>query len=821
MGASFSIDHLIQAMKGYLPQVDEGRLKQAYDFAKRAHEGQVRFSGEPYIVHPLETAAILLPLKPDEDTLVAALLHDVPSETSVPLKAIEQAFDRPVAQLVSAVDKLSVIKMQSGTSQVDIWRKMVMAMAKDLRVVFIKLAERLHNMRTLEHVATEKRSRIAEETLRVYAPIASRLGLYFLKSELEDLSFRFLYPREYEALRQQLEDHGHAHQKTFSEAQAVLEDFLKEEGITGEVSGRLKHLYSIYQKLQKKNANTLSSVYDLFAMRIVLPDQSRDGNEFVGHCYTTLGALHNRWTPMPGRFKDYIAVAKLNGYRSLHTTVIGVVPSIPCQPLEVQIRTQTMHRESEYGVASHWWYEDSRRTSTEFNQDEVERLVQGRRLLHQLHQILEDFPAERSQFERFFSPQSNPDRALESVVERFLNQHGFSTSDRALLMDFLKTPFRLDARLTTLQHQLDWLYGLQSLAELSFDGEEAEDLSIDLFEDRIFVLTPNGDVKDLPVGATPVDFAYAIHTDVGHRCHQVRVNGSIASLRQPLLSGDVVEIISKKDPQPNRYWLSFVKTTLAKTKVKAWFRTVDREKNIREGRDLLNTELKRLGKPLLGPNYQLLERYGGKPLPYADREHVVELVGNGTLTVQHVLRNLFSEAELMGPRVTRRSIHIPQIVPTPPKDARSSILVTGESNLPLTLSTCCKPQFPQTIVGYVTRGKSLRIHQTTCVQLDRVPPERLLSARWAAIPEESRYTVRLRLVSQDRVGLLRDILSVATDLRMNVVDFPLISKQRDRVKRDLILDVLCYEDLARLLPVLEAVAGVFSVELRRDSTLKG
>lgn len=807
-----TIDGLIEGIKTYLPPESEARIRKAYALAEKAHEGQVRFSGHAYITHPLETACILLPLQPDEETLIAALLHDVPRDTEVPLKVIEKEFDRTVARLVSGTEKLGMIKMQKGESQVEVWRKMVLAMAKDLRVVFIKLAERLHNMRTLEYVAVEKQKRIAEETLRVYAPIASRLGIYSLKSELEDLAFRFLNPREYEELSKQFLEGGSLHQRYIDEAKSVLTNLLNQEGIEAEISGRVKHLYSLYRKLSKKNLNVLESVYDLFAMRIVLPDQYREGKEFVGHCYTTLGILHNRWTPMPGRFKDYIAVPKLNGYRSLHTTVIGLLPFLKNQPLEIQIRTQSMHQESEYGVASHWWYKDSSRASSSIPHEEVERFLSGRRLINQFHQLLEEFPGERNQFEHFLSPGGGSPQ-LEATLRRFLETHEFSPQDVTDLLVFLREAPPEDSRLKTLQHQMDWLYGLQAFTEDSGAEGPLDPADLDLFNDRIFVLTPHGEVKDLPLESTPIDFAYAIHTDLGHRCHQVKVNGSIARLDQPLNSGDIVEIITRKDPQPNRYWLSFAKTTLAKNRIKAWFRGVDREKNIRAGRELINRELRRLSKPLLGPNYQLLTRYGGKPLDPADREHVVELVGNGTLTANHVVRMLFSDEELMGERIKRVVVHTPTVVaPVLSESEKEAILITGESNLPITRSSCCKPRFPHEIVGYVTRGKSIRVHRTSCHLVDDIPPERLLDASWAVQHSDPHYQVCVRIKAHDRVGLMRDIVTVVADLQMNIVDFPLVQKGEGEVTRDLLLEISSYDLLAKLLSSLERVPGVESVQ---------
>ena len=639
-GMGDNVQSIIKAVKEYLPKLDSKRVEEAYFLAKKAHEGQVRYSGDPYITHLLATTELLLPLKPDEDTILAALLHDVPEDTHYTLGQIEKQFGKDVAGLVQGVGKLSLVRVQQGQAEVESWRKMFLAMAKDLRVIFIKLADRLHNMQTLEYVAKDKQQRIAEETLYVYAPIASRLGIYAMKGPLEDLCFKYLHPKEYEELRAQVEEHGRLDPKYIEKAQEILKAFLKEEDIEGEVSGRVKHLYSIYQKLKRKNANSIDNIYDLFALRVVLPEQQREGREFFGHCYTVLGAIHSTWTPMYGRFKDYIAVPKINGYRSLHTTIIGKTV-LKNHPVELQIRTRSMHREAEYGIASHWWYKDNIPESLSFSRHDLQNILYERRLLKRFHTLLDQHPDWRPQFEKLLFEKSDFSENLEQFLAK---KGGFSKKEMSDLQGVLTNPAK-NEELKMFKHHVDWLYGLEKLQEELMEtpdeGIEIDRMNVNVFHDRIFVLTPHGDVKDLPKDATAVDFAYAIHSDVGDRCHQAKVNGSIARLDQPLQSGDVVEIITRKNPNPNRYWLSFVKTAQARTRIKAWFRTQDREKNIKTGRELINKELRRLSKPLLGPNCGLLKHYGGKNLPFSDRENIIELIGNGSMHVGTLIRNLF------------------------------------------------------------------------------------------------------------------------------------------------------------------------------------
>ncbi|MFA6436073.1 MAG: bifunctional (p)ppGpp synthetase/guanosine-3',5'-bis(diphosphate) 3'-pyrophosphohydrolase [Candidatus Gracilibacteria bacterium] len=798
-----TLPFLIKTAQEYNPDLDVVRVQKAFALAEEAHHGQSRFSGDPYIFHLLETAKILLTLKPDEDTIIAALLHDI-GDTETSMKTVEKQFGPKVTRLIQGVSKLSLIKMQSAEPQVETWRRMFLVMAKDLRVIFIKLADRLHNLRTLEFVPELKQKRIAEETLHVYAPIASRLGIYSIKSELEDLCFRFLYPKPFFALQKELMAHGKVHERYIEEAQEVLVNLLKKEGIPGEVSGRVKHLYSIHGKLKKSNKNSIYDIYDLFAIRIVLPDEEYD-------CYTTLGVIHNRWTPMPGRFKDYIAVPKLNGYRSLHTTVMGLLPSLPRQPIEIQIRTKSMHQESEFGIASHWWYEDSKRASTQIPRQEVEKLLQGRRLLNQLYELLSEFPEQRTELEYCLFRTGSEAKEGEARVRRLLEAHRFSVKDTEILFDFLKRSSPQDPRVKALQHQIDWLYGLQNL-HAENGAKEGASSDIEVFQDRIFVLTPGGDVKDLPVGSTPVDFAYGVHTDVGNRCFQAKVNGHIVGLDYELKSGDMVDILTRKDPQPNRYWLSFVKTAMAKNKIKAWFKSMDHEKNIKAGRELINKELKRLNKPLLGPGYRLLEHYGGsgKVLPLVDREHIVETVGEGTLFPHTVVRGIFSEQELLGECLQRAPSHTPQVAGV--VLGKEGVLITGEANVPITLSACCKPIFPQPIVGYVTRGKTIRVHRAGCYQLTTAPSERLLPASWTAHAGEVHYHVKIRIEAQDRIGVLRDVFEAIAGMGVNIVDFPLVSKEGGRVTRDLSVDILNYDRLAELLSKLERVDGVVSVK---------
>ena len=574
-----SLKNIIDRAQKYLPELDQARLRKAYRFSKKAHSGQVRYSGAPYISHPLATMDILLSLKPDEDTLVAAMLHDVPEDTPVALVEIEEKFGKKVARLVADLGKLSVVRARSKEAEVDNLRKMFLTMAKDLRVVLIKLADRLHNMQTLKYVPAEKRYRIARETREIFAPIANRLGLHQIKNQLEDLCFLHLSPREYDHIMEQLEKQGKIREEYIDYAKKVIQKVLKREGIEGEVTGRLKHKYSIYSKMKTKGKNSVDEIFDVFAMRIILPDKYQQKKEIFDHCYQVLGLVHNQWTPIPRRFKDYIAMPKVNGYRSLHTTVLGLGVELRNQPTEIQIRTQSLHREAEFGIASHWWYSST---------------------------------------------------------------NGFSTSlSRGQVQEWLKAPQDLK-RAGSLKAQVEWLSALAQLQqEIENNSELVRNLKVDIFKDRIFVLTPMGEVKDFPVGATPVDFAYAIHTEIGHKCHMAKINGQIVPLNYKLKNGEVVEVVTQRNGSPSRFWLSFVKTSLACNKIKNWLNGLDREKNIKVGRDMINQQLLKLSKPLLGPNLSLLRSYGGKRQTLQNREYVLENVGKGLLGVHAVLKKIF------------------------------------------------------------------------------------------------------------------------------------------------------------------------------------
>lgn len=614
------------------PDIDIKQVDEAYRFSKKAHGDQKRYSGDEYIVHPVEATRILMNLDPDIASIQACLLHDVTEDTDVKIGAIEKEFGKDVAGLVLAMEKMAVIKVKKEDRQVENWKKMFLAMAKDIRVVFIKLSDRLHNMRTLEFVPEHKRERIARETLFVHAAIASRLGIYKIKSEMEDLCFKYLCPEPYAELSAAVSKFSKESDEDMAFATSQIEQLLSREGVhVREVSGRRKHLWSVYQKMNKKNSMKIEDIYDLFAVRVILPDSKKDGKEQVSHLYTVLGIIHNNFVPLQDRFKDYIAVPKPNGYRSLHTTVLGVGADLYDMPTEIQIRTASMHQEAELGVASHWAYKENKKVGTHAK-------------------------------------------------------------------------------------RLAWLRGLAE--DL---GEKKHLSEIDIFPDKIFVLSPKGDVVELARGSTPIDFAYVIHSDVGNHCSAAKVNNKVAPLDYELKNGEIVEIVTRTNAKPGKYWLSIAKTSNARAKIKSWFHKQEFSSNVKLGRDMLNKELELMKKSKLDEKYTLLKKYAGKVRDLDGRLEVLESIGLGTVTAGHVARTVFSVEE---PHEEEKEIYFaPELT--------GKVLITGEKNLPVVLSACCKPKPPAPIIAYVTRGQSIRVHKENCRELKGLEGDRFVSAVWA------------------------------------------------------------------------------------------
>ena len=706
----------------YIKGLDKGLLQETYAFAVAAHAGQKRVSGEDFMIHPLKTALTLTRLKVDQETLLAALLHDVVEDSELNLSELENKFGPGVARLVDGVTKLS--KMQYVASleerQVESLRKMFLVMAKDLRVILIKLADRLHNMNTLEFLAPEKRSRKALETLEIYAPLADRLGLGQIKWQLEDEAFRYLYPLQYQKLARTLAATHRDREQYIDNIKQIIEREARKSKINTQVNGRTKNLYSIYKKMQTKQKG-LEEIYDIFALRVVVSS--------VADCYAVLGVIHDLWRPKPGRFKDYIAVPKANGYQSLHTTVFGPNGTLT----EIQIRTEQMHEEAEFGVPSHWYYKEK----------------------------------------------------------------GHKTTG--------KTP----------PAQMEWVNKIIELQENLKGGDEfLHGLKIDIFQDRIFVFTPQGDVKDLPVGATCVDFAYSVHTELGHRMKGCKLNGVMVPINTVLKTGDLIDIISNKAQSgPKRDWLKFAITSHAKSKIKAWFKEQAAGHNIEIGGDLLNKKLEQIKSGLQFKNISKSKMQQAlSALQYPDLEAALAAIGEGVLTTSQLVRQIFDRSELLGTEEfpvlqAKRVKKLPQ--------ASLRVIVAGEENLLTRLANCCQPLPGEPIIGYVTRGKGVSIHRVDCSGIKRFDRDRLLTASWRAQNAVAKLNrVSIRVSGDDRLGVFRDVVDVVSTEKVNIEKAQANTDKLHPRKFtcDLLLDVNNFEQLEETIEKLEQVPGVKKVK---------
>jgi len=705
---------------------DRERLAAALARAEEAHAGQWRASGEPYIHHVVAVARILAELQMDTETLMAALLHDVLEDSGIQRADLEAEFGEGVARLVDGVTKMRLIEALPGgisereAAQAESLRKLLLAMAEDVRVVLIKLADRLHNIRTLEHLSAEKQRRIARETLEVFAPLANRLGIWQIKWELEDRAFRYLDPEAYHEIAVALDERRVEREDFVRTAVGDLERALGEAGITGEVVGRPKHIYSIWRKLQRKGVG-IDQLYDLRAVRILV--------DSVADCYHALGVVHTLWRHIPREFDDYIATPKENNYQSIHTAVVG--PS--GRTLEVQIRTHDMHRQAELGIAAHWRYKEGG----------GQRELAFEQKIAWLRQLLEwkDEEASASDF-----------------VDRFKSE---------------------------------------------------------AFQERIYVLTPAGEIVDLPQGATPVDFAYHIHSEVGHRCRGARVNGRMVPLNYPLASGEQVSVLTARGGTPSRDWLNpqlgYVHTSRARSHIRHWFKHQDRERHVADGRNVVDRELRRLGVPDLR-----LESLAGE-LAQASVEELLAAVGRGDLTSLQVARAVhrlypMTPAEPTEPVRPRHR--------TPPRQAGSAndIEVEGVGNLVTRMAGCCNPAPGDDIVGYVTQGRGVTIHRSDCtsiLNLDEGKRHRLMDVAWAGERAAAGYPVALILRAYDRPALLRDVSTVLADERVNVDSVQTRSDAKDGTARmELGLAVHDTDQLSRVLNRLGQLRGVVEVQRR-------
>ncbi|MBX3330512.1 MAG: bifunctional (p)ppGpp synthetase/guanosine-3',5'-bis(diphosphate) 3'-pyrophosphohydrolase [Nitrospira sp.] len=714
-----NIDQLLDRLQGYQPDADLGVVRKAYEFSARAHEGQVRRSGEPYVKHPVAVAGVLTSLKTDVTAVVAALLHDTLEDTVATADELQREFGKEVVQLVDGVTKIGKITFKSSEEkQAENFRKMVLSMANDIRVVIIKLADRLHNMRTLEHLSEKKRQEIAQETVEIYAPLANRIGIGWVKNELEDLCLKHLKPDVYETLRVCVAKRDEDRRQYIQEVQALVEGALKENGLVGAVYGRPKHLYGIYQKM-KKQSISFEEVYDLTALRIITDTKM--------NCYALLGVIHSLWRPLPGRFKDYIAIPKSNLYQSLHTTVVGPKG----EHVEFQIRTEEMHRVAEYGIAAHWKYKE-----------------QGK------------------------------------VHDKDSKAFGW------------------------LRQFIEWQQDLPD------NRQFMDSVKLELFHDVVYVFTPKGTVKELPKGATPIDFAYAIHTEVGDHCVGAKVNGKIVPLKHELTSGDTIEILTSPNQTPHKDWLKFVRTSRAKTKIKHWIKAEEQKRSLEIGWRLLETEIRRHG---MAPSQilksdALLEM--AKQEGYATVDELAAAVGFGHLATAQLI------GRLMAP--------ISAGTPTQPQPASDhkvvsrrgeepGVQVKGGRDLLMQLSRCCNPVPGDRILGYITRGRGLTIHSVDCPNLEALDydRERLVEVEWdTATP--SQHAVKIAVIAEDKTGVLANVSSAIAECKANISRAEIITREDRKAELDFVVEIADTAHLNRVLKTIERVGGVITARRVRS-----
>lgn len=710
-----SLERIYANIAKYAPDFDRGLLECAWKLAESAHAGQVRESGEPFINHPLAVAEILTELEQDLETVAAAILHDVVEDTDITLPVIEEQFGPEIAVLVDGVTKLLRLRFQSkAQQQAENLRKMFMAMATDFRVIIIKFADRLHNMRTLGHLPIPRQKDMARETMEIYAPLAHRLGIFKFKWELEDLAFRYLHPRDYYNLVAELRQRRAEREEIIARVLSFLAKSLGEAGLKADITGRPKHLYSIWRKMSEQNLE-LSEIYDLTAIRVVV-DSVRD-------CYTVLGQVHNLCKPIPGRFKDYIAMPKGNGYQSLHTTVVA----LKGHPVEVQIRTREMHRMAEYGMAAHWRYKEG---------------------------------------------------------------HG---GDR-----------QFEEKLSWLRQFMEWQ------VETKDTNEYIETLKVDLFDDEVLVFTPKGDVIDLPTGAVPLDFAYRIHTDIGNTTTGARVNGKLVPLDHELHTGDIVEIITQKGTAPSRDWLTVVKSSQARTKIRQWFKKAGREQNIEKGRELLVKELKRFGLGLADIEAEVFAKSLKRYNYHSDQqEDFLAALGYGGLNPASVARRMYDY--IVRQREKELSLtDLDEVKQITSPNLTSGVVIKGVDNLLVRFSRCCKPLPGDHIVGYVTRGRGVSIHRADCPNAKASAPERILEVEWGSA-EDQAFPVSLVISAWDRKGLLHEIMTVMGELRSNILAINGSGLRDGTAQINVTVEVNNLDHLKRVVAKLKSIKSVIDV----------
>jgi len=711
------IEQLMEQVVAYHPEADTGLIRRAYEYSVKAHEGQMRQAGGPYVQHPLAVAGILTFLKLDVQAIAAGLLHDTLEDTVATQEELEQEFGADVARLVEGVTKIGQIPFKTyEEKQAENFRKMVLSMADDIRVVFIKLADRLHNMQTLEALSGEKGKKIAQETMEIYAPLANRLGMSWIKQELEDLGFQYLQPEAYSLLKLRLAKRDDERQAYMQSLIHRAQQALGEAGLSGQIDGRPKHLFSIYQKMERR-AVSFDEIYDLTAIRIVTDSKM--------NCYAVLGLIHSMWPPVPGRFKDYVATPRSNLYQSLHTTVVGPQGEY----VEVQIRTAEMHRINEYGVAAHWLYKEPGKT-------------RGR------------------------------DEEVFSWLRQFVEWHK-DLSDNRQFMDSVK---------------------------------------LDLFHDVVFVFTPKGEVREVPVGSTPLDLAYSIHTEIGDHCVGAKINGKLVPLRHQLHSGDMVEILTSPSQVPHRGWLKFVRTSKAKTKIKHWFKVEEQKRALELGRHLLEQEFRRQHLPVAQSlqSEQLVSLAKVKSCETV--EELIRLVGFGRFAPDQIVGSFKEESEQPSSMpaqsgLLRTHLKVPGVLQD------GAVKFGGTKDVLMQLSKCCKPVPGEPIRGYITRGRGLTIHAVDCPNFQSLEWDhnRLVDVEWDA-DVEGPHSVDVSVLTLDRPGMLAKVSSGISQCQANITKAEISTREDQKAVLDFVIEVKNTAHLELILHEIQRVEGILSAK---------
>jgi len=706
---------IVDQVESYNPSADLDLLEKAYVFSAKVHQGQVRRSGAPYLIHPLEVAGILTKMKLDVAAVATGLLHDTIEDTLTTFEEIKEHFGDEIAQLVDGVTKISQISFQTHEErQAENFRKMVLAMVKDIKVILVKLADRLHNMRTLHFLDPQKQGEIAQETLDIFAPLANRLGIDWIKTELEELAFRYLEPQAYRELSKKAAKTKKERERYVDEVKGIITQHLDEYGIRGEITGRIKQLFSIYKKMKRQGVE-FHDVYDITAFRIIVGT--------VKECYEALGIIHSLWPPVPGKFDDYIALPKGNMYQSLHTTVIGPHG----ERIEIQIRTWDMHMIAEEGIAAHWKYKESGKLD-------------------------------------------------EKDAKRF----------------------------SWLRQLLEWQMDLED------DQEFLQTVKVDLFPTEVYVFTPQGEVKEFPKGATPVDFAYSIHTDVGHQCVRAKVNGRVVPLSYQLKNGDAIEIITSAKHHPSRDWLKFVKTSRAKTKILQWIKAQQREKSIALGRDLCERDFKKFGlkfsrywKP---GDFEKVAR----EFSLTDGEELLASIGYGKISTQQVIGRLAPEKLRMEEKKAAEG-GLEKVIKRMTSRHKGLVKIDGIDDVLMSFAGCCNPLPGDKIVGFITRGRGVTIHTADCVNALTAEPRRRIEAQWA-LDGDTAFPTRIRIYSADKKGMLAAISSSIFGNGVNITGAQIQTTSDGNAESTFDIEIGNLKQLKKVFNSLQKIAGVMKVE---------